>query len=566
VQPDPSTTALPFGVPLPERSPRELLQEKMAAIDPDGPKEIEVAITVRDGIELAADVYLPAAAQLPAPAIVIGTPYDKQRWANEAVYRDHGYPTVVYDVRGRGKSEGTFHVFDRNENRDGHDVVEWVAQQDWCNGKVACTGLSYMGWTTWATIEQKPPHLTCAVSLSPAGRWQQELPYTYGCFWGYFVGWFGMMGQKVTGKANLEYDLDEVVRMLPVGAIGDVINPPGPSWQEFLEHEALDDYWWQNRWDGKYDFDVPVLHITGWHDREDIQGAFHHYEQMMLTSPARDRQWLLVGPWTHGGTRTPHSTHDGVDAPGGGIDMTAVHLRFFDRFLRDVDNGVDDEPRVRLYDTGARAWQKREAWQGGTTDRRFFLGAGWTLLDEPGGDGSDTHRYDPLDAPGSFVRKGGEPGIVLTELEAHPGVVTWTSAPLAEDVKLHGWPFVELFVAVDCDDTEWHVKLADVEPDGRSLCVGWGCLRASHGKDPANPQAITPGEVERYEIEVTPAFHTFQAGHRIRLVLAGSEFPWFTRNLNRFEPIATQSEPRVATNTVHFGAATPSCIRLPVEG
>jgi putative CocE/NonD family hydrolase len=172
-----------------------------------------------------------------------------------------------------------------------------------------------------------------------------------------------------------------------------------------------------------------------------------------------------------------------------------------------------------------------------------------------------------MQAPGSFVRPGGaEPGIVLGELEQHPGVVTWTSAPLHEAVKLHGWSFVELWVAVDCDDTEWHVKLADVEPGGRSLCVGWGCLRASHGNDLGNPQAITPNEVARYEIEVTPAFHTFKPGHRIRLLLAGSEFPWLARNLNRFEPIAVQSEPRVATNTIHHGTATPSCVRLPVEG
>jgi putative CocE/NonD family hydrolase len=288
---------------------------------------------------------------------------------------------------------------------------------------------------------------------------------------------------------------------------------------------------------------------------------------MMETSPARDRQWLLVGPWSHISTRFPSERYAGIESPGGGINMTAAHIRFFDRFLRGEDNGVDDEPRVWMYDPGARGWETRDAWQGGTTDQRFWLADDWSLVDEPGADGQDVHRYDPLDAPGSFVVPGApEPPLDLADLESHPGVVTWTSAPLERDLTVHGWSAVELWVATDGDDTEWHVKLGDVDPDGRSLCVGWGCLRASHGKDPTNPQPVTPNAVERYEIEITPAFHTFTAGHRVRLLLAGCEFPWFARNLNRFEPIATQSEPRVATNTIHYGAGTPSCLRLPVEG
>jgi len=116
------------------------------------------------------------------------------------------------------------------------------------------------------------------------------------------------------------------------------------------------------------------------------------------------------------------------------------------------------------------------------------------------------------------------------------------------------------------DDTEWHVKLADVEPAERSLRVAWGCLRASHRDSLSRPVPVQPGAVTAYRIELSPAFHTFAAGHRIRVSLAGSDFPWFARNMNRFGPICSQALPRVATHAIHHGRAHASALTLPVEG
>jgi predicted acyl esterase len=109
------------------------------------------------------------------------------------------------------------------------------------------------------------------------------------------------------------------------------------------------------------------------------------------------------------------------------------------------------------------------------------------------------------------------------------------------------------------------VKLADVEPDGTAICVAWGCLRASHGADPSRPAPVVPGAVTRYEVELTPAFHSFEPGRRVRLVVASADYPWFARSMNTFGPIATQAEPRVATNTIHVGGRNPSALRLRVE-
>jgi putative CocE/NonD family hydrolase len=556
---------LPFGVPLPERPPREVREAGLDLGDLSQPHFFEVGIPMRDGLELAADVYLPAADRRPAPAVVLGTPYDKRAPIDSVeAYQQAGYVGVIYDIRGRGKSEGIFNPF-AADGRDGHDVVEWVARQDWCDGAVGVSGLSYGGWTAMATVAERPQALKAAIATAAAGRWQQEIPYANGCFSLSLAGWYAFTRRRIN---DVSRDRAAISSLLPLAAIGEAIGSAGPAWDDAMEHEALDDFWRARRWDGEYDFDVPILHVAGWFDRDDPQGAFHHYEQMLAWSPARDRQWLLVGPWSHVSTRYPTAEYQGVETPDGAVDMDAIHVRFLDRFLRGESNGVDEEPRVRLYDPGAGEWQARPEWQGGVVARDLYLGAGGALTEAPEEDGETSYDYDPREPNGiPFDQEAvdWELPLQLGGLEAQDGVVTWTSEPLDAPLTVHGWGEAELHAATDGEDTDWHVKLADVDPEGTSLCVSWGCQRASHADDPSAPRALTPGAVKRYAIELCPAFHTFLPGHRIRLVLASSEFPHFARNLNRFGPIAHQDDPRTACNTVFHGAARPSRLRLKVE-
>ena len=559
-----STTAAErlFGVPLPATPLRSVAAAPVA-----GP--IECGIPVRDGVELAADVHLPEA--LPAPAVVLGTPYDKSdphHYRREArVYADAGYAAVVYDVRGRGKSEGEWRAF-VNDAADGHDVVEWVGTQEWCTGAVGVTGLSYPGWVAWATASTRPAHLRAMVSVSAAGRWMQEIPYTYGCFQLYFAYWAAAVRRRIVERGSI--DLARLVEILPVEDIGRAIAPSGRTWEDLMEHDTLDEFWAAMRWDGAYDrFDVPCLHVTGWHDLEDLHGAFHHYEQAIADSRAADRQWLVVGPWSHLSCRLPDTEYGGVAyGEEAALDMDALHLRFFDRFLRGADNGVDGEPRVRLFDTGAHRWTAPAAWGAGTSERRLFLSGDGALAGEPGGGGAVAMRYDPEDAPGvrfDVRATPWEPPLDMAPTEAHPDVLTWTTAPLEAAVTVHGWSELVLFAATDVDDTEWHVKLTDVEPGGRSLRVAWGCLRASYRESLSRPVPVQPGAVTAYRIELSPALHTFAAGHRIRVSLAGSDFPWFARSMNRFGAIRSQAEPRVATHAIRHGGEHASALTLRVE-
>jgi putative CocE/NonD family hydrolase len=191
------------------------------------------------------------------------------------------------------------------------------------------------------------------------------------------------------------------------------------------------------------------------------------------------------------------------------------------------------------------------------------------VAEPPRAEGSNDFRYDPLDpAPtGVDVRRYPVEDVPLeqTATEARPDVLCYTSEPVTEPLTVSGWPHAELYASSDGDDTDWHVKLTDVQPDGRSLRVTQGCLRAACRESLAEPSPLVPGETYLFDVELWPTHHVFLPGHQIRLTVTSSDFPWFARNLNRYGPLSEQADPRVAVNTVRHGGGYPSRLRLPVE-
>lgn len=540
---------------------------------------IEVGIPMRDGVELAADVYLPREEALPAPAIVQITPYDKSNpsfFPEEGrFYQDHEYVFVVVDVRGRGKSEGEWRAF-VNDPKDGHDIIEWIAAQPWCTGNVGTTGLSYMGWTQWAAASEYPPHLKCMISSSAAGRWQQEIPYTSGVFQLYFGWWVHLVRRRIAEFYSIsQIDWDEVLLRLPLEAIRDFINPTGETWRDMMDHDTLDDFWMKLRFDDRYSkINVPCLHVTGWYDLEDLLGAFHHYEFMMRDSPAREQQRLIVGPWSHVNTRFPGSSYAGIPfGPAAALDMDQEHLRWFDHWLKGIDNDAMETSPVRIFEPGTNVWLETDHWPLQEREEslylRFTSGNGGLIL-QPGAGKEETrsYRYDPDDpAPTQMDVKLypiEEVPLDQSAVEARPDVIGYTSDVLTDELVISGWAHLELFASSDCDDTDWHVKITDVDENGRSLKVTQGCLRASYRNSLTKPEPLTPGQVDKFDVEMWPTHHAFLPGHRVRVTITSSDFPWFARGLNRFGPINTLTDPRVATNTIHHSSVHASRIRLPV--
>lgn len=537
---------------------------------------LEVGIPMRDGIELAADVYLPTDGSPGAvPAVVELTPYNKDNevlMADDAnLWRSNGYAFVAVDVRGRGKSEGEWLAM-VNDPKDSHDAVEWVAAQPWCDGNVGTTGLSYMGWVQWAAASERPPHLRAMISTSAAGRWQQEIPFTNGVFQLYFAWWAYATRRRIEESYGVETtDWDAVLRTLPVGKLGDVVDGTGDSWELLTTHDTLDAVWRSIRFDDRYgEIDVPCLHVTGWYDLEDLLGAFHHYEGMVSSSPARDLQFLLVGPWSHVKSRYPDRECGGVDfGPDAALDMDAEHLRWFDHWLKGKETGLLELDRVRIFEPGRNVWRGARSWPLSDSEHVLYLAPGALVTEPPPDATTDEYRYDPGDPATTpmDIRKYPLEDVTMeqTATESRDDVLCYTGEPLDRALTVSGWATLELYASSDGDDTDWHVKLTDVAPDGRSFRVTQGCLRAACRSSLETPEPLVPDETYRFTVELWPTHHVFLPGHRIRATVTSSDFPWFARSMNRFGRVVELGEPRVARNTVHHGGAHASRVRLPVE-
>ena len=556
-----------------------------------------VRIPMRDGVELANNVYLPAGglAGGPYPVVFARNPYNRQVWADVLGWRsftERGYAVVSQDCRGRLDSDGEFYPF-LTEGPDAFDSIEWLAEQPWCTGKIGMMGGSYGGWVQWAAAKERPPHLTTLVSSCAAGKWGQELPWDRGGVSLVMFTWLYMMigrSMQVT-----EYvDWGRVFKHLPLRTMDRALGKEIPAWHDWLDHHLLDDYWVSGLLDDVFaELDLPALHLTGWFDG-DQPGQMYFWDGMKRSkNPAG--QHLVVGPWTHGGVFRPVQTVRDLDfTPKSVVDMVDLHLRWFDHWLRGIDNGLMDEPPVRYFVTGINEWREASGWPPTDHDElRLYLrsggaantalGDGTLSVDIPDDDEpEDVYLYDPEDvakfADINFFPSGRD----LTKpadargLELRDDILTYTSEPMTEPLHLCGRPTVVLYGSSDCPDTDWVVGLADVDPSGRCIplmrdedhqehVTQGGRLRARFRDGLDKEVFMTAGEVYEFRLEIRDIAHVIKPGHRLRLTVMSWDFPTFARNLNTDESIADGTAVRVATNRVHHTPVWPSYLLLPVQ-
>lgn len=548
----------------------------------------DIPVPMRDGVRLSADIYLPKG-DGPFPAILQRTPYDNtaQLWVGIAMYfAQQGYAFVMQDVRGRCDSEGQFEPF-INEAKDGYDTVEWVAAQPWCSGKVGMMGGSYGGFVQWMAARERPPHLTALVSTAAAGRWMHELPYINGKFRPYWMLWLNLVGGRTMqsstlglGSAKSPADFGRLYHHRPLRDMDSALGRTNTVWRKWLEHCTYDDYWKQLSLEGYYEqIDLPVLHITGWFDG-DQWGEMHYYRNMLRHSPAADKQWLLVGPWDHGGTRVPKASLGGIDfTPDSVVDTNAVHLRFFDYWLKDEDNDQAHDPRVKVFIMGRNEWHEAEEWPlPGTQMTAFYLHSGGKA-NTLGGDGTlsrsvpadepvDTYTYNPdhptPSQPDIYAPPGTEMPLDNRFAERRDDVLVFTSAPLEAEVILAGRAFIKLYAASDCVDTDFMATLCDVYPDGRSVPLTTAVMRASYRDSLEHPTPITPGKVYEYSIEFMETCNAFLPGHCIRVDVMSALHPEYDRNPNTGAPVGDDLEVKLAHQQIYHDAQHPSHILLPV--
>ena len=512
-------------------------------------------IPLDDGTRLGSRIWLPEDAERdPVPAILEYLPYRKgdgtaiRDEPRHAYFAGHGYAVLRVDMRGSGESDGLLHdEYTPQEQQDALEVLRWIAAQPWCTGNVGMFGISWGGFNGLQLAALRPPELKTIITLcSTDDRYADDVHYR---------------GGAVLALEMLSWGAS----MLSFNAIAPDPEVAGPDWRdkwleridevepyeyEWLRHQRRDDYWKQGSVCEDYDaIECPVYAIGGWADGYS-EAVFRLVEG--LGAPSKG----LIGPWSH-------AFPDEVE-PGPAIGFLQECLRWWDRWLKGADTGIESEPLLRAWmqepvpPAGSYAerpgrWVAERSWPSPELEEaRLWLG-----------DGSLGAGPDPKPRRleiGTDLLCGFDAGVWCadgTAGEAAPDQrgddgrsLTFTSAPLPERIELLGNARVELELESDRPVAQLAARLCDVSPNGTSLLVTRGVLNLTHRNSHEHPEPLEPGQRTRVVVELDAIAQAIPAGHRLRLALSPAYWPWLW------------PAPEPVTLAVH---TTPSSLTLPVR-
>jgi len=587
--------------------------------------EKNVMVPTRDGVRLATDLYFPARDGVRMegrfPAILERTPYNKdgagRGWA--PYYASRGYVAVAQDTRGRYNSEGIWHMM-TDDVPDGFDTAAWIVKQPWSDGAFATLGTSYPGGTQHALALSNPPGLKAMVPVDAVANAGYFGMRNGGAFELRFMNWIFTIGAPAGSRAARDpatraaleeagKNVRQYLQNLPVRKDMTPIRL-APEYEEWLvwamSHGENDAYWKQPGFGvvdqiARYK-DIPVYLIGGWYDSWARQTTMSY---MALSKNKKSPQKVILGPWIHGAHTS--SAHGQVDfGPAAAINGLEFRLRWFDRWLKNAQNGVDSDAPVKIFVMGggseARtasgrhlhggAWRDEKEWPLARTQfTPYYLRAGGRLTPEKPAELSGQAAYDfdprnPVPTIGGNISSG--TGIMLQgawdqkcgdhvwnckdslPLSARRDVLVFMTPPLAEDLEVTGPIDVKLWASSSALDTDFTAKLIDVHPPspdfpaGIDMCLEDGILRARFRNSLEKPELMKPGAVYEFTIQLYPTSNLFKVGHRIRLDISSSNFPRFDVNPNTGEPLNAHRRLLTATNTVYYDRAHPSQVLLPV--
>lgn len=528
---------------------------------PQAPKKLDEMVRMRDGVRLATTLYLPDG-EGPWPVVLVRTPYDKSFESvrsNPLAWTQRGFVYAVQDVRGKFKSEGQYRPF-VDDPQDGYDTVEWAAAQKWSTGKVGMYGASAMGITANLAAMMDPPHLVATFVMVA-----RSSIYNQSAFMG---GVFRKELNEIWLKNNNALD----------------------ALYETFKHNVYDGYYDSNEMSLHWEkARVPSYNWGGWYDIFS-EGNVQNFVGLQSKGGglALGNQKLIMGPWGHG--RIEEVTYPANSAVSAGEEA----MRWFDYWLKGVDNRIMSEPPVRYYVMGdvtdARApgneWRTALAWPPPSKLTSYFLNAGGVLsprmpeaaepfqpasaVSDRGSNGaahSSTYRYDPKNPVPTIgganlnIKKGPMDQRAIGDRK---DVLKFSTASLDRPVEVTGRVTVELWAESDAPDTDWMVKLVDVYPDGTERLVLDSAFRARFREGFNREVFMKKGEVYKFNIDLWNTSIVFNKGHRIAVHVTSSNDPRFDPNPNTGKPLRQDNETRVATNTVHHSRRYPSRVVLPV--
>ena len=543
--------------------------------------EFDVPVRMRDGVRLAADVFLPAK-EGKWPAILIRTPYGKEGHREEAVFfAQHGFAVVVQDARGRFESDGEWYAFSHEAN-DGYDTIEWAALQPWSNGKVVTMGGSYMAIDQWLAATRRSSHLAAMVSfVCPSDLYDNALHNGGAFLYGTALTWSMGTGRhaRLLEEMNL-VSWPELFRHLPVELAAAAGGFEPGFYRDWVEHASRDAYWMGLSWREIYSkLAVPVFHVGGWFDLFQ-QGTIENFERMTREAPegTREAQRLVIGPWAHGvfGPKVGEVDFGKESA----IDIRAKELRWLDHYIKGEQNGAENDPPVEVFMMGANQWRSEKTWPPAQVKpTRFFLhsqskaktavGDGTLSNMEPLEEPPDRFDYDPSNpvpthGGGTCCNPLLMPWGAMDqrEIESRDDVLVYSTPPLESALEVMGPVEVHLVASTTARDTDWTAKLVDIAPNGFAMNLTDGILRSRFHKSTERPELLEPGKVYSFVVDAGSTSNVFLKGHQLRLEISSSNFPRFSRNTNTGNVPEKDSSFRVAHQTIFHDAARASCILL----
>lgn len=552
----------------------------------------DVAVPMRDGVVLRADVLLPRDKGR-FPTLVYRTPYNKEEALQGYTTFQHaverGYAVVVQDVRGRYASGGEFAAY-QNEGRDGYDTIEWAARQPWSDGNIGTFGLSYPGAVQWLAAVESPPHLKAMVPAMTFST-PRNFFYSSGTFDMSWIAWTwddiapdlrvkkNLPGPKTYPEAEAAWPTakDKMLWTVPLDTLAE-LRGVAPFYYEWLHHPPDDLWWnWAELRDKYARVQAAVLNLSGWYDEDyGPEGATTNYLGLLAARKGQrdSRTHLLIGPWIHGVQETAKTKSGEREfGPAAAINYDQVVLEWMDHYLRGINNGVERQKPVRLFLMGENRWLDVESWPpANAKPTSFYLAGAGT-----GKRGGTLSQAAPSDEEFSVFTSDPTHPVVdpyagklgahdFRELAKRPDVLIFDSEPLTRDVAALGPITAEIYVSCECPDFDLWVRLLDVAPDGTAfnlMSPGNDVLRASY-REPQRRQLLTPGQVYKLTLINMRTGNVFAAGHRIRVQISGSFFPDFSRNLQSGELETTSATMRKAEIRVYHDREHPSRIVLPV--
>lgn len=551
-----------------------------------------VRIPMRDKVSLSATVYKPKGVTIPLPVIFTLTPYTADSYHERALYfAKHGYVFVLVDVRGRGSSGGTFEPA-LQEARDGHDIVEWLAQQPWSNGRIGMWGGSYAGYDQWATLKEFPPHLQTIVPAAAAFL-GVDFPIWKNISLPYLIQWLTMTS-GVTANGNLFGESgfwiakfrELYLNHLPFRSLDSIVGNLTTRFQTWVSHPMQDSYWdAMTPSDSQFArVDIPILTITGHYDA-DQPGALEYYKRQMRAAPpaAREQHYLIIGPWDHPGTRTPKLEFGGLTVGKASmLDLNALHKEWYDWTLKRGRKPEFLKKRVAYYVPGSEEWKYADSLEGIATERRvLYLSSETGHANDPFHSGTlsarpptsseaDHYVYDPLDTrPAELEQEELKNNITDQRyaLNLFGNGVIYHTEPFRESTEVTGYLKFVVWMSLDVPDTDFGVSLYEILPDGSSILLTQDQLRARFRESLRNERLVKLGEILRYDFSGFTYFsRRIAKGSRLRLVLASPNSIYAQKNYNSGKVVAEESgnDARTSHVTIYHDSRRPSHLELPI--